>query len=368
MFDLGKNLLIKSIYWDQIGNDVLVYQFPFKDITLGSVLTVSESQEAYFYRDGALCDKFTAGRYVLSTENIPLLNKIINLPSGGESTFKATVWFVSKLDLRDLPWSSWNLRVVDSYFQIPLKVMASGQYGIRVKDGALLLQKLVGTQLIFTSEEVLEIFRKDIEETANATIAKFIREEKINVNEIGPEYKRLAALIAEQLQPIFEGYGLELLNFNVSNVGFDEMDPSYEKVMEGVAEQARLSKLGINYTQSKQLDIAHTMAGNEGTGTFMGMGMGLGMGQQMGQFLGQMMGHALHPQTAQAASSFYVAVDGQTTGPYSMEVIQGMIVRGEVQPTTYVYKVGGSAWVYAQQEPELAAHFHTMAPPPPPTC
>ncbi len=45
--------------------------------------------------------------------------------------------------------------------------------------------------------------------------------------------------------------------------------------MEGIAEQAKLNKLGVNYLQQKQIDIAQTAAGNEGAGNFMGIGMGL---------------------------------------------------------------------------------------------
>lgn len=98
--------LIKSIYWEQVDADTLVYLFPFKDITTGSVLTVNDSQEAYFYKNGTLYDKFESGRHVLSTSNLPLLNKIINIPSGGESTFKANVWYVSKLEKRNLLWGA----------------------------------------------------------------------------------------------------------------------------------------------------------------------------------------------------------------------------------------------------------------------
>ena len=88
--------IIKSIYWNQNPDGALVYLFPFQDVTLGSVLTVNDSQEAYFYKNGSLCDKFGPGRHVLSSSNIPILNRIINIPSGGESTFKASVWFEEK--------------------------------------------------------------------------------------------------------------------------------------------------------------------------------------------------------------------------------------------------------------------------------
>lgn len=84
----------------------------------------------------------------------------------------------------------------------------------------------------------------------------------------------------------FDEYGIQLLNFNIEDINFDETDKGYQAVMEGIAEQAKLNKLGVNYLQQKQLDIAQTAAGNEGAGTFMGIGMGLGMGNNIGNMVG----------------------------------------------------------------------------------
>ena len=91
-----------AIFWDQKNSGDLVYKYPINDIRLGSVLTVRDSQEAYFFKSGVLCDKFTAGRHTLSTQNLPILNRIINIPTGGQSTFMAEVWFVSKLEKRNI--------------------------------------------------------------------------------------------------------------------------------------------------------------------------------------------------------------------------------------------------------------------------
>ena len=98
--------IIKSIYWEQNSREDLVYKFPFNNVTTGSVLTVNESQEAFFFKSGILCDSFTSGRYVLSSANLPVLEKLINLPSGGETTFSAEVWFISKLEKRNLLWGT----------------------------------------------------------------------------------------------------------------------------------------------------------------------------------------------------------------------------------------------------------------------
>jgi membrane protease subunit (stomatin/prohibitin family) len=228
------------------------------------------------------------------------------------------------------------------------------------------MQRLVGTNFTFTVNDVQECFNKEVQETTGALIARFFREENVNVNELGSEYKRVASLIGTQLAKVFSSYGLELTNFNVAKMGFDENDENYKKVMDSIAERARLSQLGVTYTQQKQFDIAEAMANNKGAGTMMGVGMGIGLGQQMGQIMGQMMGNVMSPQTSASASSFYVAVNGQSKGPYTLDVIRGMIGRGEVLPTTYVFKMGGLDWIYAQEEPELAANFRSMTPPPPP--
>ena len=360
--------IIKSIYWEQHNQEELVYKFPFNNVTLGSVLTVNESQEAFFYKSGTLCDSFTAGRHVLSSANLPVLQKLMNLPSGGDTTFTAEVWFVSKLDKRNMFWGTGGLRVVDPYFQIPIKLSARGQYGIRISDGGLFLKRLIGTIGFACTDLIEDQFRSDVVEAVKVSVAKFMKENQVNINELGTEYKALAKTISKELQLAFDEYGVQLLNFNVEDISFDENDKGYQTVMEGIAEQAKLSKLGVSYLQQKQIDIAQTAAGNEGAGTFMGIGMGLGMGNNLGGMVADSIrqsGMAAPPPPPQLPS-YYIAQNGQTLGPYTIDILQGMIQRKEVTATTYVYKVGGREWVFAENDPDIARMLSLLTPPPPP--
>lgn len=276
---------LDSIFWDQENASELIYKYPKNGITLGCVLTVRESQEAYFFKNGVLCDKFTAGRHVLSTQNLPILNKIVNLPSGGQTTFLAEVWFVSKLEKRNMLWGTGGMRIIDPYFQIPVKVASRGQYGFRIDDGAVFLKKLVGTMKFSETRVIEQQFRSDVIEGVKVATARYMKEEGLNINELGTEYRKLGRFIAKDIQESFDEYGIELLNFNIEDISIDENDAGYKKVMEGVAENARLKQLGVNYIQQKQIDIAQTAAGNEGAGNFMGVGMGMSIGQQMGQMI-----------------------------------------------------------------------------------
>ena len=115
----------------------------------------------------------------MSSNNLPILEKIINIPSGGDSTFKASIWFVSKLEKRNMLWGGGGLRIVDPYFQVPIKLSARGQYGIRIKDGGLLLLKFVGTQAIFTTEDILDQFRIDVLESVKVSISRYMKEKGI---------------------------------------------------------------------------------------------------------------------------------------------------------------------------------------------
>jgi len=360
--------IIRSIYWEQNNQEELVYKFPFNNLTLGSVLTVNESQEAFFFKNGILCDSFKAGRHVLSSANLPILQKLINLPSGGETTFMAEVWFISKLDKRNMFWGTGGLRVIDPYFQIPIKLSTRGQYGIRISDGGLFLKKIIGTIGFANSELIEDQFRSDVVEAVKVSIARFMKENNINVNEIGTEYRNLAKTVSKELQITFEEYGVQLLNFNIEDINFDETDKGYQTVMEGIAEQAKLSKLGVSYLQQKQIDIAQTAAGNEGAGNFMGIGMGLGMGNNIGGMVTESINRSgmMAPPPPPQLPSYFVAKNGQTTGPFSIDVIQGMIQRKEITSVTYVYKVGGKEWVMAECDPEIERLFSLLMPPPPP--
>ena len=79
-------------------NQTFVWKHPREDFNTGSQLIVHESQEAIFFLNGQALDSFLPGRYELETQNIPLLNKIINIPSGGESPFHAEVYFINLVE------------------------------------------------------------------------------------------------------------------------------------------------------------------------------------------------------------------------------------------------------------------------------
>lgn len=355
--------IIKSIYWNQSNPEIFIYKYPFNNITLGSVLTVQEGQQAYFYKNGCLYDSFEPGRHTLSSANLPLLQKIINLPSGGETTFLAIVYFVSTLDKRNMFWGLGGMRIIDPYFEIPIKVSARGQYGIRITDGALFIQKFVGSGRIANSEFIEEQFRIDISESVKVSIATYMKDKELNINELGTEYKALAELVAKNLETAFDAYGIEIINFNIEDISFDEEDEGYKQVMAGISERTRLKMLGTSYTQNRQIDIAQTAAANSGSGVFSNIGLGMSIGNKIGETVQNVLSQDDELPPPPPQSMFYVGVNGKTTGPYSCDKIAEMLLNGEMTELSYVCKRGKREWVYVKDEAELK---ELLPPPPPP--
>ncbi|HMZ90328.1 MAG TPA: SPFH domain-containing protein, partial [Chitinophagales bacterium] len=89
---------------------VLVKRMPDNgqlEIKWGSQLTVRESQDAVFFRDGKSLDVFTAGRHVLKTQNVPVVGKwVTSFGYGENSPFRAEVLFVGKQLFPNFKWGT----------------------------------------------------------------------------------------------------------------------------------------------------------------------------------------------------------------------------------------------------------------------
>ena len=61
--------------------------------------------------------------------------------------------------------------------------------------------------------------------------------------------------------------------------------------------------------------------------------------------------------------AYHVAVNGQATGPYNLQVLQQMIMSGQVTADSLVWKTGMANWIKAGEADDLNGLF---APPVPP--
>ncbi len=273
--------------------DVYAWKHPNHELNTWTQVVVNESQEAILFKNGQAFDTFQAGRHTLSTMNIPLLNKVINLPFGGQSPFAAELWYVNKVNNLDVKWGTTApIQLQDPKYNVIVPVRAFGQMGIRIEDSRQFLIKLVGTLPQFNLSDISRYFRGVLLMNMNECISSYLVHRKISILEINAYISEISSFVQEKLSPVFAEYGIKVVNMFVDSINTPEEDESVQRLREALAKKAEMDIIGYTYQQERSFDTLEGAAKNEGStqAGVMGAGLGLGMGMGIGAPFGQMMG------------------------------------------------------------------------------
>lgn len=165
--------------------DVFAWKYPGEELGTWSQLVVNQSQEAVLVKGGSVADVFGPGTHTLDTKNIPILNKIINLPFGGKSPFKAEVWYINKGYYLDIKWGTPTpIQIQDPKYGIFIPIRSNGAFGIHVTDSVKFLTKLVTTMNVFDAETVTKYFRSLYVTKIKDTISSYLLHRKINMDSL----------------------------------------------------------------------------------------------------------------------------------------------------------------------------------------
>lgn len=273
--------------------NVFAWKFPSEELGTWTQLIVNESQEAILYKGGQALDLFTAGRHTLQTANIPLLNKIINLPFGGRSPFAAEVWYINKVHSLDVKWGTATpIQLQDPKYKVFIPLRSFGQFGIQIDDSRKFMTKLVGTLGTFNKDDVLKYFRGLYLTKVKDAISSYLIKKEISALEINAYLDELSEFLSERIKPTMDDYGIKLVNFYVNDINVPEDDAAVKKLKDALAKKAEMDIVGYNYTQERSFDTLEGAAKNTGGGQsgLMGAGIGLGMGVGVGGAFGGAMG------------------------------------------------------------------------------
>ena len=358
----------------EMSDNELCKKFPSNDLRMGSQLIVYPSQIAFFVKGGTIYDDFETGTYTLKASNIPLLNKVINLPFGGNSPFQAEVWFVNLTTKLDIKWgTNASIQLEDPKYNIIVPVRAFGQYGVKVTEPKIFLKTLIGNMSDFSTEKVDRYFKGKMLSLLNALIAKKVASDGISILEINTHLVEMSEYCNTEINVSFEKYGLELVDFSIVSINFPEDDPSFVKLKAAKDLAARLKIAGRDvYQMERSFDVLETAAGNEGTmGQMVGMGAGLGVGMGVGSSMSNIASQMINtnpvaPPPLPQEAQYHIYLNGQQLSGMTLQNITLFIRNGMMNSSTLVWKAGLPQWVCASQIPEIATLFNQQAPPLPP--
>lgn len=381
----------------------------------------------YKQNNGAMQD-FIEGPYddTIKTANFPVLSSIVGQAFGGNSPFQAEVYFINLAGIIQVKFGVPYFDVFDPRFldfAVPMTARGTITFQIQDYKNFIKLHRLINFDLDSFRNQIRDAVTKYIK----GFVTNVPTEQQIPVLQIERKVIALSDMIQERLEPIMQNdFGVKLKRFDLSAIEPDKESIGYKElrsVTAGQQAQTIQAQTDVNiknlhdtqrinaqnmeeslriqreehqraqrlqtesnfmgaHALDQQASVLRTGAQNLGqmgnmgdngggmnpAGMMTGMAMGGAMGQQIAGMMNQM-GQAMNGQMNTPPPppnvQYYVAVNGQQSGPFNFSQLQQLSQQGRLTKGTYVWKAGMASWEVAGNVQELSILFQPTPPPPP---
>jgi membrane protease subunit (stomatin/prohibitin family) len=283
-----------------------------EELRMGTQLVVNQSQQAIFIKGGQIADVFDAGTHTLSAANLPVLSRLIGVAFGGQSPFKAEVYFFNKAVAMDTKFGLVPFNMIEPNFRVPIPITSRGSFAVKVGDTQVFLNKMIGTVPDFEADKLKQFFRGVITENVKTAITRISREQKISPLELETIVLDVSDAVKGIIGETLSQYGLELILFNIEGISVVDDNSQVKKIVadyqrlmsQDMEERMRLKRRSENldiYKIERSFDTTEKAAGNigggdGGTGGILGTMVGLGMVNPLANAMGGMMNNTMQPQ------------------------------------------------------------------------
>lgn len=390
-------------------------------IRWGSSLRVKDGEVAVFVykqKNGILQD-YIEGPFdqIIKTENLPILASIVGLAYDGGTPFQAEVYFVNLAKIIQVKFGVPFFDVYDPKFAdfgVPVAVRGTVSFSISDYRGFIKLHRL--------SSFSLDDFQKQIRDAAcryvKDCVANAPAEHGIPVIQIESKTAQINSTIEHNIgERLKENFGVLVSGLDISAIEIDKASDGYHQLMAvtkvvtstkihaettDYVERLRIQREEGQYAQHKQTQSANMGAfqvekqaevgiagatalgkmGANGAGNvnldggsgfnpaamMAGITLGGAVGQNIvGAMNGVLSGQGQTPIAPPPVPDtlYYIALDGQATGPYNLIKLKQMAISGQFTDNSLVWKTGMTTWANAGSIAELSALLSDVPPVPP---
>lgn len=283
---------MEVVEWFDSTGMTIVHRYPETgsgEIKFGAQLIVRENQAAVFFRDGKGLDVLGKGRHTLSTYNIPILTKLLSLPWGFTSPFRAEVCFVNLKVFTNMRWGTKDpVAFRDSELGL-IRLRAFGVFTMQVTQPLLFINTIVGTMGSFAAEDI----ENYLAEIIVSRLTDYLGESVESLFDLPKHYDEMAGAVKNRLSDDFRKYGMELRDFYINRI------TPPEDVQKMIDERAGMEAVGdlekfFKFKAAKAMGDAAQAQGITGADNA-SSGMGLGIGAGMGMMIPGMLYKVLDP-------------------------------------------------------------------------
>ena len=389
-------------------------------IRWGSSLRVKDGEVAVFvYKqaNGQMQD-FIEGPFdsIVETKNFPVLASLVGMAYSGETPFQAEVYFINLAQIIQVRFGIPYFDVYDPRFAdfgVPVAVRGTVSFKIKDYREFIKLHRLNNFDLDDFQKQIRDALTRYIKDTvtnapASNNIPVIQIESKTSLINDAIEFD-----ISERLQEMF---GVVVSGVDIGAIEIDKHSEGYQQLMAvtknltterlqaenlDYVEKLRIQREEGQYAQHKQTQSANIGAfqvekqaevgiagaealshmgengvgnvelGGSGTGfnpvsMMAGMAVGGAVGQNIAGTMNGMMGAVNQVQSTPppiAPTMYHLAVNGQPTGPYDVNILTRMFYNRQFTEDMLVWTNGMANWCRADSVEELKRIFENTMPP-----
>ena len=392
-------------------------------IRWGSSLRVKDGEVAVFVykqKDGTIQD-YIEGPYdeIIKTANFPVLASIVGLAYEGGTPFQAEVYYINLARVIQIKFGVPFFDIYDPRFlDFGVPVAVRGTISFKISDYKEFIK--LNRLNTFTLESFQKQIRDAVCRYVKDVVANAPAQNNIPVIQIETKIGMINDVaeldIKERLR---ENFGVDVSGVDVSAIEIDKTSEGYRQLMavtkditatkiqaetQDYVERLRIQREEGQYAMHKQtqtqnigafqiekqaeVGVAGAQAlgqmgangagdinlGGNGEGFNMAammasMAVGGAVGQNIAGSMNNMMSGMNQPiqnnMTPPPLNNvmFHVALNGQATGPFDLNMLSQMVTQGTLTKDTLVWKQGMQNWTKAESVEELKNLFANVMPP-----
>lgn len=278
--DLFKRQLRTVVEWKEQDGQLLFHlmETTTDEIKNASKLIVAPGQGCVVVYDGKVSGVLTEPDvYSMETANHPFITSLLNLAQRSESEHKMRFYFFRTAEVVNVLWGTASpVKYIEPDYKLPVTLGACGNFSIKIADAGRMFTTLLGTISNYSIADAQELVSSRIV----APLSSFLAEKAYPYREVDSHLMDLSNGLKERTAAELEQLGLELIDFRVNSVTFDEDTMErIGRIANMTAEQRAAAEVDLDYVSMQKLEALRDAARNEGG--LAGAGLQLGAGVQL---------------------------------------------------------------------------------------